>query len=98
VQGQCLGRSRQLRVEGQATRGLEALGIGVVSHQGLRVGPGDTGTCGIGHRGRRSRQLRSRARRCRDLMCWAWGRLSRWSRVKSWAMWGLEVSGIRVVG
>src|SRR6267142_4387210 len=37
VQGQCLGRSRQLRVEGQATWGLEALGIGVISHRGLRV-------------------------------------------------------------
>src|SRR6267142_560746 len=37
VQGQCLGRSRRLRVKGRATRGLEALGIGVVSRQGLRV-------------------------------------------------------------
>src|SRR6267142_3708896 len=37
VQGQCLGRSRQLRVEGRATQGLEALGIGVVSRRGLRV-------------------------------------------------------------
>src|SRR6267142_1478921 len=37
VQGQCLGRSRRLRVEGRATQGLEALGIGVVSRQGLRV-------------------------------------------------------------
>src|SRR6267142_3956110 len=37
VQGQCLGRSRRLRVEGQAMRGLEALGIGVISRQGLRV-------------------------------------------------------------
>src|SRR6266850_2449502 len=37
VQGQCLGRSRWLRVEGRATQGLEVLGIGVVSHRGLRV-------------------------------------------------------------
>src|SRR6267142_1976759 len=37
VQGQCLGRSRRLRVEGRATWGLEALGIGVVSRRGLRV-------------------------------------------------------------
>jgi len=37
VQGQCLGRSRRLRVEGQAMRGLEALGIGAISRQGLRV-------------------------------------------------------------
>src|SRR6267142_6159718 len=37
VQGQCLGRSRWLRVEGQATRGLEAVGIGVISRRGLRV-------------------------------------------------------------
>src|SRR6267142_6433979 len=37
VQGQCLGRSRRLRVKGQATRGLEVLGIGVVSRRGLRV-------------------------------------------------------------
>src|SRR6267142_7065979 len=37
VQGQCLGRSRWLRVEGWAMRGLEALGIGVISCQGLRV-------------------------------------------------------------
>src|SRR6267142_2751731 len=37
VQGQCLGRSRRLRVEGRATRGLEALGIGVISRRGLRV-------------------------------------------------------------
>src|SRR6266850_7848545 len=37
VQGQCLGRSRWLRVEGRAMRGLEVLGIGVISRQGLRV-------------------------------------------------------------
>ena len=37
MQGQCLGRSRRLRVEGRATRGLEALGIGVISRRGLRV-------------------------------------------------------------
>src|SRR6267142_75876 len=38
VQGQCLGRSRRLRVKGRATRELEVLGIGVVSCRGLRVG------------------------------------------------------------
>src|SRR6266850_1942366 len=37
MQGQCLGRSRRLRVEGWATQGLEVLGSGGIRCRGLRV-------------------------------------------------------------